>query len=193
MTLLRRCVFVLAIVLVGASPDYVAAQATGQLFKGFSAKSKDPVHIDAKTLEIYEEGKQRVSVFSGNVTVKRGDTTLKASTIKLYSDLTQKTATDDDQFTKIEMVGTVYVNSGTQTVTGQSAVVDMKTQTITMIGDVVLSQGKNVITGSRLVVNMDTGHATVEQAPGKRIQGIFTPGAIKKKPAAPAAPPAPSQ
>ena len=171
--------------LIPASGDLSAAPATGELFKGFKKNSKDPVQIDAETLEIFEENKQRISVFSGGVIVKRGDTTLRASTIKLYSDLANKSGKEDD-FSKIEALGTVYVNSGRQTATGDSAVVDMKAQTITLIGDVVLSEGKNIITGDRLVVDMATGHATVEQAPGKRIQGIFTPrkeAGAKKEPA----------
>src|SRR5690606_19171979 len=62
-----------------------AAQSTGDLFSGFGSKSNDPIEVDAKSLEIIEEGEQRISIFSGNVTVRRGDTTLKASSIKLYS------------------------------------------------------------------------------------------------------------
>src|SRR4030095_12149057 len=102
--------------------------------KGFKKNSKDPVQVDAETLEIFEENKQRISVFSGGVIIKRGDTTLRASTVKLYTDLANKAAKDDD-FSKIEAMGTVYVNSGRQTATGDSAVVDMKAQTITLIGD----------------------------------------------------------
>ncbi len=162
----------------------LALPAAGQstdIFKGFSSKSKAPIEVDAETLEIFEEGSQRIATFAGGVTVRRGNTTMKATTIKLYSD---KDSDDNNAFTRMEASGTVYVNSGNQTVTGSRAVVDNKAQTITLAGNVVLSQGKNVIVGERLVINMATGRARVEQTEGKRIQGVFNPNVAKsKKPA----------
>ena len=162
----------IALSLALASPAPAAAQATADLFSGFQTKSKDPVQVDAGSLEISEQGKQRVSVFSGNVVVRRGKTLLKAATIKLYSDLN---ATSTDAFSRIEAGGKVFVSSGEQTVTGETAVVDMKARTITVSGGVVLTQGANVITGSRLVVNLATGSARVEQEAGKQIRGVFSP------------------
>ena len=153
-----------------------AAQSTGDLFSGFGAKSKDPIEVDAKSLEIYEEGDLRISVFSGSVTIRRGNTTMKAAVVKLVSD---KKGSKSNSFNTMEATGTVYVNSGEQTATGARAFVDMKAQTITLTGDVVLSQGKNVIVGDRLVVDMATGRARVEQSEGK-IRGVFSPESGKK-------------
>jgi lipopolysaccharide export system protein LptA len=167
------CGAMLAIVL--ALP--AAAQST-DIFKGFSAKGKGgPIQVDAATLEIVEQGNERISTFAGGVTVTRGNTTMKAATIKLHSD---KDGKDPNGFTLMEATGTVYVNSGNQTVTGTRAVVDNKAQTITLVGNVILSQGKNVIRGERLVIDMATGRARVEQTPGKRIQGVFSPDGLKK-------------
>jgi lipopolysaccharide export system protein LptA len=127
-------------------------------------------------LEISEEGDQRISVFSGNVIVRRGDTVLTAKTIRIYSDLNDSRPRNE-AFSRIEATGNVEVKSGDQTVTGSTVVVDMGKQTITMSGTVVLKQGANVITGDRLVVDLATGKARVEQAAGKPIRGVFTPGA----------------
>jgi lipopolysaccharide export system protein LptA len=150
-----------------------AGETAAALFEAFQAKSTDPVQVEAELLEIYEEGEERVSVFSGNVVVRRGDTTMRAATIKLYSALESTAA---DAFTRIEAGGKVRVQSGPQTVTGERAVVDMRSRTITVSGGVVLSQGNDVISGSRLVVNLETGRARIEQAPGQQIRGVFTPG-----------------
>ena len=61
------------------------------------------------------------------------------------------------------------MNSGTQTATGDNAIVDMKANTITLSGNVVLSQGDdNVITGDQLIIDMTTGRARVIQVPGSR-------------------------
>ncbi len=161
----------LMVVVLAALPA-AAHAATADLFNGFQAKSKDPVEVNANVLDISEKGKQRISVFSGNVVVSRGDTVLKAAKITLFSDLK---STSQDGFTRIEATGGVFVSSKDQTVTGQTAVVDMTTHVITVSGGVVLSQGGNVLTGSQLVVNLATGQARIEQDAGKQIRGIFTP------------------
>jgi len=149
------------------------AQGAADIFAGFQARSDAPVEVDAQSLEIFEDGDQRVSVFSGGVEVRRGNTLIKAAKITLYSDLEN---TSPEGFTRIVAGGNVFVRSGEQTVTGNTAVVDMTTSTITVSGDVVLAQGTNVISGSRLVVNLATGRARVEQNQGGRIRGVFSPG-----------------
>jgi lipopolysaccharide export system protein LptA len=150
------------------------AQAS-DLFTGFQTKSKDPVQIDAASLEVSEEGKQRISVFDGNVVVRRGETVMRAKTIRIFSDLGDNRP-KNQAFSRIEATGNVEVESGNQTVTGAKVVVDMNKQTITMTGNVVLAQGANVITGDRLVVDLVSGRARVEQEAGKPIRGVFTPG-----------------
>jgi len=151
----------------------VRADSAADMFAGLQAKSTGPIQIDAGSLEVYQQDKQRISVFSGGVTVKRGDTLLKAGTIKLYSALE---ATSPNAFTRIEAGDNISVSSGDQTVTGETAVVDIKTDTITVSGGVVLSQGPNVITGSTLIVNLATGRVRIEQDAGKQIRGVFAPG-----------------
>ncbi len=155
------------------------AQST-DLFTGFSKKGNGPIEVDAQTLEIVEDGDQRISTFSGGVTVRRGDTTMKAAQIKLYS-AKGSDATDQNGFSRMEATGTVYVNSGKQTITGSQAVVDNKAQTIVLSGNVVLSQGKDVLAADRLVIDMATGKARVEQTPGKSIRMVITPDVKKKK------------
>lgn len=168
--MIRAATAAAAIVLALAWFTPAAAQSSAtDIFSGFQAQSSDPVEVSAETLEVYEEGNQRITVFSGGVTVTRGKTVLKATTIKLFSSLDSTAA---DAFTRIEAEGKIWVNSGDQTVTGSSAVVDMGARTITVAGGVVLSQGNNVLTGTRLVVNLATGRARVEGS----TRGVFAPG-----------------
>jgi lipopolysaccharide export system protein LptA len=170
------------LILAAFAAVFLAVPAVGQqtdLFSGFGAKGNGPIEVDAKTLEIVEEGDQRISTFSGGVTVKRGNTTMKAAQIKLFSKK-EAEATDQSGFTRMEATGTVYVNSGKQTVTGSQAIVDNQAQTITLSGNVVLSQGKDVLAADRLVIDMATGRARVEQIPGKSIRMVITPS-VKKK------------
>lgn len=174
--ILRRAAIGVGAVVLFCAGQQVDAAPASELFTGFQTRSNDPIQVDAGQLEISEENDQRISVFSGNVVVRRGDTVLTAKIIRIFSDL-KDTRPKNEAFSRIEATGNVEVKSGEQTVTGSAVVVDMGKQTITMTGTVVLKQGPNVITGDRLVVDLATGKARVEQAPGKPIRGVFTPGA----------------
>ncbi|HET7717374.1 MAG TPA: LptA/OstA family protein [Bauldia sp.] len=176
MTAIRTLALFALVAAISAAP--ALAQKT-DLFSGFGAKGNGPIEVDAKTLEILEEGNQRISIFSGGVTVRRGNTTMKAAQIKIFSNK-DSDAIDQSGFTRMEATGTVYVNSGKQTVTGSQAVVDNKAETIVLSGNVVLSQGKDVLAADRLVIDMATGRARVEQVPGKSIRMVITPD-LKKK------------
>jgi lipopolysaccharide export system protein LptA len=184
----RRLGPALLAAMLACGPGYAApAQSSGgagsgDIFTGFNAKSKDPIQVDAKTLEIYNDKKQRISVFSGNVVVTRGPTIMHATTMKLYSDLDSKDPKGSagkepksSSFTRIEAFGPISVTSEDQSVTGSNAVVDMKTQILTVTGNVVLTRGKDVATGEKLVVDMRTGRAKIDQAPGKPIRVIISP------------------
>ena len=157
-----------ALLLLAAARTPAVAAGAADLFAGFQTKSNDPVQVDAQTLEVYEEGKERIAMFTGNVVVKRGDTTLKAASIKLHQDLQGKS----DAFSRIEAEGGVSVRSKDQTLTGKTAVVDMVANSIVVSGGVVLSQGPNVLTGTRLVVDLNTGRARLE---GDSVRGVFPP------------------
>ena len=187
--------------LAAAGP--AAAQTTGEMFKGFKSTSNAPVNVEADSLEVVQKDGQTISTFSGNVTVTRDDSVLKAGKISISS--TDKKSGEEKapppaakeksaaeaaglpgagNFTRIEASGKVYVNSGDQTATGDTAVVDMVGKLVTLSGNVVLSQGPNVITGDRLVWDMETGRARVEQKAGTRIRGVFTPGSTPGAPGA---------
>ena len=213
----HRLVFTLAFLPLALGAAEVRAQSSGDLFKGFQTGQKGPVNVEADSLDVVEKDGQRISSFTGNVTVTRGDSVLKAGKISIFS-AGSKTApkTEDGKaadakpgdakpaeakpaaankeasqlegslpgagsFTRIEASGKVYVNSGQQTATGDNAVVDMVGKLVTLSGNVVLSQGPNVITGDKLTWDMTTGRARVDQKPGARIRGIFTPGSTPGK------------
>jgi lipopolysaccharide export system protein LptA len=165
---MRLPLWIAAALLVSAAAEPAVGQAAADLFSGFQAKSNDPVQVDAQSLEVYEEGKERIAVFNGNVVVTRGNTTLRAASIRLHQDLDGKSGA----FTKIEAEGGIVVRSKDQTLTGKTAVVDMKLNTIVVSGGVELAQGTNKLTGPRLVVDLATGRARIEGG----TTGVFTPG-----------------
>jgi len=171
-----RGLFIAAALALAVPVAGLHAEPASALFKGFRSSSKDPINVDAQALEISEVDKQRVSVFSGGVTIRRGDTVLKAATVKLYEELDAAAAKGSNQFSRIEAAGKVTVTSGSQVVTGNNAVFNTRANTIVLAGDVVLRQGTNRITGDRLIIDLTTGVARVEQSKGGQIKGVFTPG-----------------
>jgi lipopolysaccharide export system protein LptA len=173
--MIRRGVTMLAagLMLLLAGGAWAATSQT--LFAGFQSGNRDPVQVEADSLEVTEGQVERVSVFRGNVTVTRGDTVLRAAVITIYSDAGQP-ADDAEPFNRIEASGKVYVSSGEdQTATGDAASLDMKTRTVVLTGNVVLTQGTNVLTGDKLTVDIASGKARIEQTSGGRIRGVFTP------------------
>jgi lipopolysaccharide export system protein LptA len=205
----RRLLLALAFLPMAFGAVEAWAQSSADLFKGFQTGQKGPVNVEADSLDVVEKDGQRISTFTGNVTVTRGDSVLKAGKISIYSagskpaagaeakdsakDGAKPAAAKEEpsalegtlpgagSFTRIEASGKVYVNSGQQTATGDNAVVDMVGKLVTLTGNVVLSQGPNVITGNKLTWDMTTGRARVDQTPGARIRGIFTPGSAPGK------------
>jgi lipopolysaccharide export system protein LptA len=165
----------LALALAAATVLAGSAHAANGSFLGFQTQSADPINVTSDTLEVYDEGAQRISIFSGKVKVVRGPTTMTAATMKLFSS-TAAGATSG--FTRIEADGKINVTSEGQTLTGDKAVVDNIANTITVTGNVVMSQGGSVIAGDRLVVDMITGRVKVEQSKGQQIRGVFAPGDV---------------
>ena len=164
-----------AVLALGGAALAAGADTTSSLFLGFQTKSADPINVTADSLEVFDQGTERISLFKGAVKVTRGPTTMTADSMKLYS---SNASSATNGFTRIEADGQVHVTSADQTVTGDHGVVDNLANTITLSGNVVLSQGGSVITGNRLVIDMTSGRMKVEQERGQQIRGVFAPGSV---------------
>jgi len=168
-------------------------------FQGFSGGSNQPVHIEANTLEIHD--KDSYAVFSGNVVVQQGDSTMRSREMKVHYEgslregqkaTTEKPAPDQQtvrndasqRIRRIEAIGGVIITNKDQKATGDFGVFDMRTNTATITGNVVLSQGPNVMRGERLVVDLKTGHSKLEagsKGGAQRVQGLFVPSSVDQK------------
>jgi len=185
-----------------AAGDAVAqstVQGVPNAMQGFSQNRDQPIQIDAASLEVRDKKKE--AVFSGDVKVVQGDTTMKSKTLTVFYDgggsanqsaaapapaksaqKGQMTAAQPgpggtSSIRRLEAKGNVVVTQKDQVVTGESAVFDTRSNLITMLGGVVLTQGKNVLRGDRLVVDMTTGTSRVE---GGRVQALFDSSGSKQ-------------
>ncbi len=147
-------------------------------FKGFGSNGKDPIQIEADSLEVLD--KDRNAVFTGNVNVRQKDTVLKTQRLKVQYEgkaadgLAQAAGGSSQQIRRFDADGRVLINQKDQTVTGDHGWFDMRSQTAQIIGSVVLTQGKNVARGDRLSIDLRSGQYKLENT-GGRVQLILEP------------------
>lgn len=151
--------------------------------QGFAQNRDEPVRINADKLEVRD--KDKVAVFSGNVVVQQGDTTLRTKDLLVYYDGdaakpgAEGAPLESGQIRKLEATGGVVVHTKDQTASGETGIFEMKTNTVTMDGaPVVLTQGPNVIRGRKLVVNLVTGISSFQ---GGRVESLIIPGSLKNQ------------
>ncbi len=175
------------------------AQAQGQnvpnALQGFARNRNEPVRINANSLEVRD--KDKIAVFSGNVVVVQGDTTMQSKDLLVYYEGSVAPGTAGEgqtasaqtgapqqgepvksgQIRKLEATGGVLVKTKEQTASGDTGIFEMKTNTVTLVGKpVVLTQGPNVIRGQRLVVDLVSGVSRFE---GGRVESLIVPGTLK--------------
>lgn len=185
MTALRLLLSLPLLAVLSASP-VLAQQSVTNAFKGFSGRSDQPVKIEANQLDVRES--DQAAIFTGNVFVQQGDSTLKSSKLTVFYDNTPAAKgaapapaaaagpQGSRNIRRIEAEGNVVVQSKDQHATGDRGVFDLPSNTVTVTGNVVLTQGQNVLRGNRLVVDLTTQQSKLESsASGGRVQGVFGP------------------
>lgn len=156
--------------------------------QGFATNRDEPIRINANSLEVRDQEKQ--AVFSGNVVVTQGDTTLRCKELVVYYDgkeaksgangeaLASGGPINSSAIRKLEIIGSVVVTTKEQTATGDKGLFETAANTITLTGNpVVLTSGPNVIRGRKLTVNLDSGLSRFD---GGRIESLIVPNSVKQ-------------
>ncbi len=176
-------------VVVGLAPAAAHAAGEGAMseaFKGFGSNGKDPIQIEADSLEVLD--KDRNAIFTGNVQVRQKDTVLKTQRLRVFYEgkaadgIAQAASGSSQQIRRFEAEGRVLINQKDQTVTGDKGWFDMRSQTAQVSGTVVLTQGKNVARGNRLSIDLRSGQYKLDNSNG-RVQLILEPQKTDGKPA----------
>lgn len=169
------------------------AQATTSKMPGLAISKDQPIQIESDKLEIHDQESQ--AVFTGNVKVVQGTTTMQAGKMTVFykkkqpadaskpadkpaenpvakaaKEQNQSLVSGDANIDHILVTDKVYLVSGTQTATADDGSFDMTNQLAVLKGQkVVLTDGPNVFTGCQLTVHMATGEAQLD-ACGGRVQ-----------------------
>lgn len=171
----------LAVAGLGASliASAALAQATSSRMQGLQLSNDQPIQIESDKLEIKDP--ESKAIFTGNVKVVQGTTTLQAGNMVVYyKSGGGSVSSGDADIDRIEVSQKVFLSSGTQQATADTGSFDMTKQVFVLKGEkVVLSEGKNVFVGCQLNVQMETGEAQLE-ACGGRVQIQLDPKSRKQ-------------
>jgi lipopolysaccharide export system protein LptA len=163
----------------GSDRKAVSAQSPaglGDAFKGFGSNAKDPIQIEADSLEVRD--RDNMAVFTGSVVVRQKDTVMRTQLLRVYYE--PKAAgtagaaapAQNQQIRRYEAEGKVLISQGDQTVSGETGWFDMPTSKAQINTNVVITQGRNVGTGGRIDVDLKTGQYVLS---GKRPTLVFEP------------------
>lgn len=156
--------------LFSAAPAH--AQDTSTRMPGLAMANDQPIQIESDKLEIKEAEKR--AIFTGNVKVQQGDTTLQAGNMVVH----YKNGGDGmasgggGDIESIDVSEKVLLRTATQTASADKGTFNMVRETAVLEGKkVVLTQGDNIFIGCRLTVNMGSSEAKLESCGGRvRIQ-----------------------
>lgn len=170
----------LAFGLATAVATSALAQVSGAAFDGFRSNGKDPIQIEADSLEVLDE--QNKAVFNGNVVVVQGKSTMTTSKLIVTYGAGGDGGQRDVQ--QLDMSGGLVATSEENTVTADAGTYVTATEQIVLTGKVVISQGSdNVAQGCKLVANLNNNKARLTACGGSsggRVSTIFTPGSQNK-------------
>jgi lipopolysaccharide export system protein LptA len=158
-----------AVLALAALP--AGAQERASRMKGLALNNDTPIQIESDSLEIREQEKK--AIFTGNVKVAQGPTTLRAGHMVVYYVAEGGSVSSGNaDIDRLEVSKKVVLSSGNQNASADTGVFNMKTEILVLEGKkVVLSEGQNIFTGCKLTVQMKTGEARLESCGGRvRIQ-----------------------
>lgn len=176
--ILSRAVLLVALVEAGAA----GAQAPkGEASFILGGNSKEPININAQKLDYFD--KEQKLVYSGGVSVTRGETHMKASTMTIFllkggdaaggeKPAAGAPSANSNSVRRMEAAGPVTIASKDQVGTGDNLVYDKAENKVYLNGHAVLSQGPNITKGDTLIYDLNTSQARVTG----HVESVFTPG-----------------
>jgi len=164
----------LTALLAGASALFAlcAGPAAAQI-----GDSSLPLDIEADHSELFNP--ENRAVWTGNVRVVQGDSSIRAERIEVFFDGESTGAGPTGNLGNIERIvatGNVFYTTPEQRARGDRGVYLLESETVTLTGDVVITQGEDVFTATRFVTDLVTGNSSFGEAgDGERVRMVIHP------------------
>lgn len=146
-----RIITVLALL---ALPSMGFAQGASVAFGGLKQDTSLPVEVSADQLAVNQA--DGTAVFTGNVLVGQGEMRLSAGRVKV-----EYTA-DGSGISRLFASEGVTLTNATDAAEAREAVYTIDSGNVVMTGDVLLTQGSNALSGQKLVINLKAGTGVME-------------------------------
>lgn len=139
--------------------------------------SRLPLDIEADHSELFNP--ENRAVWTGNVHVVQGDSSIRADRIEVFFDGQSTGAGPTGNLGNIERIvatGNVFYTTPEQRARGDRGVYLLESETVTLTGDVVITQGEDVFTATRFVTDLATGNSSFGEAgDGERVRMVIHP------------------
>jgi len=170
LTALRACAAVLVALVL--APTALISASLAQI-----GDSRLPLDIEADHSELFNP--ENRAVWTGNVNVVQGTSSLRADRIEVFFDGQSTGSGPTGNLGNIERIvatGNVFYTTPEQRARGDRGVYLLAEETITLTGDVVITQGEDVFTATRFVTDLVTGNSSFGEAgDGARVRMVIHP------------------
>ncbi|GLK53156.1 LptA/OstA family protein [Maricaulis virginensis] len=170
LTALRACAA--ALVALALAPTVLTSASLAQI-----GDSRLPLDIEADHSELFNP--ENRAVWTGNVNVVQGTSSLRADRIEVFFDGQSTGSGPTGNLGNIERIvatGNVFYTTPEQRARGDRGVYLLAEETITLTGDVVITQGEDVFTATRFVTDLVTGNSSFGEAgDGERVRMVIHP------------------
>ena len=139
---------------------------------GFKVDTSQPIEINADSLEVRQ--KEQVAIFAGKVDVLQGNVRMRTERLVVGYSGGSANGAEGGDIRNLTASGGVFIDTGTESAKGDSAVYDVAGKSIEMTGNVMLSQGENVIKGDSLSIDLASGRSKIIGGASGRVKSIFT-------------------
>lgn len=136
------------------APELVLAQGASVAFGGLKQDTSLPVEISADQLVVNQA--DGTAVFTGNVLVGQGEMRLSAGQVKV------EYTSDGSGISKLYASESVTLVNATDAAEAREAIYSIASGNVVMTGDVLLTQGSNALSGQKLVIDLKAGTGVME-------------------------------
>ena len=130
-----------------------------------------PISVDAQSMEL--QSKERLVIFTGEVTATKGEMTINADRLEVRS-------TEDQRIKQVSAKGNVRLRKGEIAAVAGAADYNLETDVAVLSGEPKVWRGRDAFSGEKISINFTDERISVERASAVLFPQETKPGEIKK-------------